>query len=145
VPPQRIVADVWGIGADARYAFSERCGVKGEIFYGQTLGTYGGAVFQTVNTATFEPIRAAGGWAEVYYYLIPDCLHTHVGYGIDDPLDRDLATGQMVRNETYFSNLIWDVTKHFRIAGELTYRRTAYSLVRNNDGVGFHTQVVWKF
>ncbi|MCI0682740.1 MAG: hypothetical protein L0Y71_11625 [Gemmataceae bacterium] len=145
VPPQPIVADVWGIGADARYAFSDRCGVQGEIFYGQTLGSYGGAVLQTVNATTFEPIRAAGGFAEVYYYLVPECLHTHLGYGIDDPADGDLAPGQILRNETYFVNLIWDVTNHFRIAGELTYRKTSFSLLRDNDGVGFHTQVMWKF
>jgi hypothetical protein len=72
-------------------------------------------------------------------------LHTHIGYGIDDPLDRDLAPGQPVRNETYFANLIWDVTKHFRIAGEVTYRKTAYTVVPNNDGIGFHTHVQWKF
>jgi hypothetical protein len=145
IPPQRVVADTWGIGADARYAFSDRCGVQGEVFYGQTLGTYGGAIFQNVNSATFEPIRAAGGFAEFYYYLVPECLHTHLGYGIDDPHDRDLDLGQVARNETYFINLIWDVTKHFRIAGELTYRKTAYSILGNNDGVGFHTQIAWKF
>jgi hypothetical protein len=144
-PAERIVDNIWGIGADARYALTDRCGIQGEVFYGQTLGNYGGAVFQNVNTKTFEPIRAAGGWIEFYYYLIPECLHTHLGYGIDDPVDRDVAPGQVVRNETYFVNLIWDVTKHFRVAGELAYRKTAYSFLGNTDGVGFQTQVVWKF
>jgi hypothetical protein len=90
-------------------------------------------------------VRDSGGWVEFYYYLCPEKLHTHIGYGIDDPLDRDLAPGQPVRNDTYFANLIWDVTKQFRIAGEVTYRQASYTLVPNNDGVGFHTQVQWRF
>ena len=112
---------------------------------GQALGTYGGGILQSVNAVTKTGVRDSGGWVEVYFYLCPEKLHTHIGYGIDDPLDRDLAPGQPVRNETYFANLIWDVTKHFRVAGEVTYRKTAYTVVPNNDGVGFQTQVQWKF
>ena len=112
---------------------------------GQALGTYGGGIFQSVNAVTKTGVRDSGGWVEVYFYLCPEKLHTHIGYGIDDPLDHDLAPGQPVRNETYFANLVWDVTKHFRIAGEVTYRKTSYTVVPNNDGIGFHTQVQWKF
>ena len=64
---------------------------------------------------------------------------------IDDPLDRDLAPGQAVRNVTYYANLIWEATKHFRIAWEVTYRKTSYLLLPNNDGIGYHMQVQWKF
>ena len=78
-------------------------------------------------------------------YLCPEKPHTHVGYGLDDPLDRDLAPGQPVRNDTYFANLIWDPSSHFRLAGEFTYRKTAYTLVPNNQGVGFQTQLQFKF
>jgi hypothetical protein len=98
-----------------------------------------------VNATTFHGIHATGGWVEVYYYLCPEKLHTHIGYGIDDPWDGDLAPGQPVRNETYFANLIWDPSKHFRFGVELTYHRTEYTLFRNNDGLGFQTQVQLKF
>jgi hypothetical protein len=141
----QVVADVWGLGADLRWAISDRCGFQGEVFVGQTLGTYLGGILQDTNSVTFHGIHSAGGWLEVYYYLCPETLHTHIGYGIDDPRDRDLALGQPVRNECYFANLIWDVSKHFRLACELTYRKTAYSLLRNNDGVGLQTQVQFKF
>src|SRR5262249_1757097 len=124
-----VVADVWGLGADLRWAVTLRFGFQAEAFVGQTLGSYTAGILQNVNALTFQAIRAAGGWVEVYYYLCPEKLHTHVGYGIDDPLDRDLAPGQPVRNETYFANLIWDVTKHLRLGAELTYRRTEYTLL----------------
>jgi hypothetical protein len=139
------VANVWGLGTDCRWAVTPRFGVQGELFVGQTLGTYMGGILQNVNTTTFAGIHDAGGWIELYYYICPEKLHTHVGYGIDDPLDRDLAPGQQVRNDTYFANLIWDVTKYFRVATEFTYRKTAYTVVPNNEGFGIQTQVQFKF
>src|SRR5262249_11075616 len=142
---RQVVADVWGLGTDCRWAVTPRFGVQGELFVGQTLGTYMGGILQNINTTTFAGIHAAGGWIELYYYICPEKLHTHVGYGIDDPLDRDLAPGQQVRNDTYFANLIWDLTKQLRMAGEFTYRNTAYPLVPNNEGFGFQTQVQFKF
>jgi hypothetical protein len=141
----RVVADVWGVGSDLRWALTPCFGFQGEVFTGQTLGTYTAGILQNVNALTFQGIHSTGGWAEVYYYIWPEKLHTHVGYGIDDPLDRDLAPGQPVRNETYFANLIWDPTKYLRFGGEFTYRRTEYTLFRNNDGVGFQTQMQFKF
>jgi hypothetical protein len=142
---RQVVADVWGLGADLRWAVTERFGVQGEVFVGQTLGTYMGGILQNINSATFAGLHSSGGWVELYYYLCPERLHAHVGYGLDDPLDRDLPPGQPVRNETYFANLIWDVTRYFRLAGEFTYRKTAYTILSNNDGVGFQAQVQLKF
>jgi hypothetical protein len=148
VPLTRVVADVWGLAADARWRINDRWGLAGEVFHGQALGTYGGGVFQNVNTATFAAVHATGGWAEFYYYLNP-CLHTHIGFGIDDPADSELFIAQIARNRTIFTNLIWDVNQSFRIAGELTFRETGYigpsALIPDNDGIGLHGQVQWKF
>lgn len=146
VPAQtQVVASVWGLGSDLRWAITHRFGVQGEVYVGQTLGTYGGGILQDINSVTFRGVHSAGGWCEVYYYLCPDKLHSHIGYGIDDPLDRDLAPGQRLRNDTYFGNLIWDVTQAFRVSGEVTYRKTSYAGLRNNDGAGFQMQAQWKF
>ncbi len=141
---QRVVADAWGVGADARWKVHEWFGFQAEVFHGQTLGTYLAGSLQTVNSVTLEGIRASGGWAEVYFYLTP-CVHLHLGYGIDDPLDRDLAFAQIVRNETCFGTLFWDVTEAFRIGVELSYRETTYRGLLDNDGVLLHTQFRWKF
>jgi hypothetical protein len=140
----RVVANTWGVAADARWKINERFGFQGEVFHGQTLGTYLGGSLQTVNAVTLEGIRASGGWLELYAYLTP-CVHLHVGYGIDDPLDRSVAIGQILRNETCFSTLYWDVTKDFRVGLELSYRETSYRGLRDNDGVLVHTQFQWKF
>jgi hypothetical protein len=142
---RQVVADVWGWGGDFRWAVTERFGVQGEFYTGQALGAYTAGILQNVNIATFKGVHTTGGWLELYYYICPEKLHTHVGYGIDDPLDRDLAPGQPIRNDTWFANLIWDPTKHFRMGFEATYRKTAYTVLPNNQGYGLETQLQFKF
>jgi hypothetical protein len=145
-PLTRVVDNVWGIALDLRWRINDRWGIAGELFHGQTLGTYGGAVFQNVNSATFEPVHATGGWGQVDYYFTP-CLHSHFGFGIDNPADSELFLAQISQNRTIFANLIWDLNQSFRIAGELTFRDTDYigPTALDNDGVGLHGQVQWKF
>jgi hypothetical protein len=138
---QQVVGDVWGVGTDMRWRITDRFGVAGELFAGQGLGTYNAGILQTFNAAGTRTVRASGGWGEVYYYICPEKLHTHIGYGIDDPLDRDLQGGGILRNQTYFANIIWDVTKYLRLGFETTYRQTAYPLSLNNEGATFQTVV----
>lgn len=140
----RVVADAFGVAGDFRWRINEWFGIAGEVYTGQAMGTYGAGVFQNVNSATFEPIHATGGWGEVYFYWTP-CLHTHIGYGIDDPRDDDLALGQIESNSTLFSNVIWDLSKSFRVAFEFTARRTDYVELLDNDGIGLQSQFQWKF
>jgi hypothetical protein len=141
----RVVANVWGLGTDLRWAITPRFGFQGEAFVGQSLGEYTANILQSTNAITFQGVHDSGGWVEAYYYICPDTLHVHAGYGIDDPLDGDLNPGSPVRNETYFTNLIWDPTKHIRVGVQANYRRTEYTLVRNNDGFGGQMQFQLKF
>jgi hypothetical protein len=142
--PTRVVADVWGVAGDLHWAITDWYGVRGEWFTGQTLGSYGGGVMQSVNTATLAGVHSFGLWGEGYVYLTP-CVHTHFGYAVDDPLDNDLTGGQIVRNETWFANVLWDVTSAWRLGLEITRRETHYRGVPDNDGVGIHGQAQWKF
>jgi hypothetical protein len=146
--PSRVVDDVWGLAFDCRWRINDRWGLAGEMFHGQSLGSYGGGAFQNVNSFTFEPVHVTGGWGQVDYYFTP-CLHSHFGAGVDNPANSELFVGQIAKNRTIFANLIWDVNSSFRIAGELTFRDTDYIgpavVAADNDGVGVHGQVQWKF
>jgi len=139
----QVVADVWGVGADFRWRINERFGVAGELFTGESLGTYNGGILQNLNTVTFTGMRSSGGWIESYVYWTP-CLHTHLGYGIDDPDDNDVAPGGRLKNETYFANVLWDLNPTFRIGLEFAWRETEYRVLPN-EGAGIHTQFQWAF
>lgn len=122
----------------------------GEVYTGKALGTYNGAILQTVNKDTLDGIHSSGGWGEVFAYLSPR-LHTHAGCGIDDPRDGDVAStpGSLgrVRNSTLYLNLLWDINRALRIGNEFTWMETNYRsvLLPDNEGAGFHTQFQWAF
>ena len=110
------------------------------MFAGQALGNYNGGILQTLDAVTWKPIHSMGGWIEGFVYLAPH-LHSHTGIGIDDPNDKDItaipnSTFGRTYNSTIWSNLIWDVTKAFRIAFEATYRKTEYKEPTNLPNKG---------
>ncbi len=143
--PVRIVDDVWGLGCDLQWAVMDRLGIKGELFIGQSLGEYNAGVLQNFNSDTFRPIRTRGGYGEIYYYMHPT-FHVHGGYGIDNPYASDLAEGQIVTNQTFFTTFIWDVSKTFQVGFEVDYRKTNYtSPLRDSNGLLFMTQFLWRF
>lgn len=138
------IADVWAYGFDAQVRLTDRLGVKGEFFDGQTIGTYNAAIVQNFN-ANREGIRASGGWGEVYFYWTP-CLHSHFGYSIDNPRDSDLTAGLASRNEFVFGNIFWDVTRSIEVGFEVSHWETAYMApLQDNDSMVYHTRVRIKF
>ena len=140
----QVVADVWGLGIDYFWKITDQIGVAGELFTGQGLGTYNAGVLQGINPNTGRAIEASGGWIEFFAYWSP-CLHSHYGFGVDNPNDNQIAPRGRTKNETYFANLIWDMNSTFRIGCELAYRDTDYLILNDNNGFGFHTQFQWTF
>ena len=150
--PRRVVSDVWGAAVDFRVNLAGGLfGFKGEAYTGQALGNYNGAILQSLDAVTWKAIRSTGGWVEGFVYLKPH-LHSHTGMFIDDVNDDDVTAipkslfGRTY-NSTIWSNVLWDVTKNYRIAFEATHRRTEYKEPTNlpNHGFGFHTQFAWTF
>lgn len=147
--PPRAEIDTWGLGADIEWRLSHVWGTRAEFFHGQGLGEYNAGIGQSFNPTDFREVRATGGYGEVYCYLT-DAVHTHVGYGVDDPRDGDLAATQIRRNETLFVNTIWDVSRSLQVSFEIDYRQTAYTefqpgAFRDADAVIFATRFLWQF
>ncbi|MCR9291613.1 MAG: hypothetical protein NXI32_02770, partial [bacterium] len=148
---QRFVTDVWGVGADFRWRLSDFLGVTAEVYSGQGLGTYNGGALQLVNPdEDFGGIRSTGGFGEVYTYWTPR-LHSHFGFGIDDPLDSTVAVTPRLLgrtlNSTGYANAIFDVTPSFRVAFEVARRETRFlsPAVPDNAGTFFQSQVAFTF
>jgi hypothetical protein len=150
-PPRRVVSDVWGVAVDTQGNLNGLVGFKGEAYTGQGLGQMTGGILQSLDAVTWKAIRSTGGWVEGFVYLKPN-LHSHTGMFIDDVNDDDV-TGipkslfGRTYNSAIWSNVLWDVTKNYRIAFEATHRRTEYKEPTNlpNHGFGFHTQFAWTF
>ena len=146
VPPADDVRiRTWSFNVDARIPFTSNFGVQGEFFTGQDLGTFFGGVAQGVNLTTRRGIRSTGGWAEVWYDLCPT-LHTHLGYGIDDPFNEDItAAAGRTYNSFLFTNLMVDVTKKMNLGFEVSYWSTEYLTYAPGDSVTFEFSGAYGF
>jgi hypothetical protein len=124
--PDEFNARTWSCNADLNMPITESVGVHGEFFTGENLGAFLGGILQGVNIATGEPIRTTGGWGEVWWDWAPQ-WQSNVGYTLDDPLNRDLtAASARIYNQAYYANVIYAVTKQFKLGFEVSQWTTLY-------------------
>jgi hypothetical protein len=143
--PLRVVQDIWALGSDLQLALTDRFGVFGEFFVGQTLADYNAGILQNFNSDDYRPIRTIGGYGEIYHYLTPK-LHMHCGYGIDDPYNEDLAAGQASSNQTIYNTLLYDLSRAVQFGFEVDYRKTTFAAPAiDAEGFLFMTQFIWRF
>ena len=140
-PADDEISRTWSFNVDVRVPITDRLGVQGEFFTGENLGAYLGGIVQGVNTVTAEPIRATGGWLELWYDWTP-LLHSHVGYSIDDPIDRDVTNGR-IYNDFVFANVSYNLTKDFLVGFEYTSWETLYD--QKTDGTSDRFALVAKY
>lgn len=134
-PLDDATARTWSVNADLRIPITDRFGFQGEFFTGENLGAYLGGIIQGINTTTTEPIRATGGWFELWYDWT-DRVHSHVGYGIDDPIDADVTDGR-IYNQFVFANVSRNLTDKFLVGFEYTSWRTLYDAKRPGESDRF--------
>jgi len=116
----------WSGNIDLRVPITDRFGVQGECYVGENLGAFLGGIGQGIDLTTLNTIRDAGGWFEVWYYWTP-CLHSHVGYSVDDPNDHDISTvGERTYNQFYYGNILYDATKNCLVGLEVSSWKTTY-------------------
>lgn len=132
LPPQNDVRfPTWSLNLDARLPLTERCGVQGELFTGANLSAFVGGIGQGVCPCLRVPIRSRGGWCDVWYDWTPR-LHSHVGFGLDDPIDRDSLIGRTY-NHFLFANLSYDVTDRLLTGLEVAWWKTLYHDTRGGQ------------
>lgn len=118
----------WSANADVRIPFNRYLGFQGEFFTGSNLSAFLGGIGQGVCPCVRIPIRSTGGWAEVWINW-NSRLHSHGGFGIDDPLDRDFLFGRSY-NQVIFGNLMCDVTDQLTIGFEVSLWKTLFRETR---------------
>jgi len=126
----------WSVCADARYAITDRLGIQGEFFTGENLSTFLGGITQGINPITRRTIQATGGWVDLWYDWTPR-LHSHVGYGNDNPLNADVPTSGRIFNSFLFGNVSFDVTKKLILGVEVSHWRTNYQDKAPGDSMIF--------
>jgi hypothetical protein len=146
-PVTGLARATWSLNADYRIPITQRFGVQGEFFMGQNLAAYLGGILQGIdvgtpaNPGTRDGIFSRGGWFDVWYDWTPR-LHSHAGYSIDDPLDRDVTVGRTY-NAFYWTNLCYDVTPKFLVGIEASSWRTLW--VNQPDGVSQRIEFAAKY
>ncbi|MEN6458185.1 MAG: hypothetical protein ABFC63_04590 [Thermoguttaceae bacterium] len=133
----------WSGNADIRVPLTDRLGVQGELYVGENLDSFFGGIGQGLDYTSYNTIRDAGGWFEVWYLWTPK-LHSHIGYSVDNPNDHDLHTvGERSYNQFYYGNLIYDFSKTILVGLEVSSWNTLY--VGQLPGDAVRTELVLKY
>ncbi len=113
------------VAFDARVAVGPHLTLLGEAFDGEALGALGGAVSQNLGRL-HVPVGTRGGWLQAD--VRPDAAWEFgAGFGIDDPVDGDLAAGGRERNVTWAGHLIWRPGGGVLLGAEFRRIETAYA------------------
>jgi hypothetical protein len=114
----------WSFNIDLKAPINECNGIQGEFYTGANLSAFFGGIGQGVCSCMRVPIRDTGGWIEYWHDWNPR-LHSHVGFSVDDPNNRDSLVGRTY-NSFVFTNLMYDITKKFSTGFEVSYWQTSY-------------------
>lgn len=125
---------VMGICGEYAFRLGKKIGIQGEVYAGQALGNYMGAVLQTTKGNRDEEVRSSGFWSEAAIYWKKN-WQSRIGYGQDVCKREDLKGLGIEKNSTWYGNLIWDINSVFSTGIELTYKSTQYVGLRNNQGM----------
>lgn len=119
--------------------------ISGEVFTGENIGQYAGAVGQGINRTALNSIGAKGGW--IAATITPDKKWTYnVGYGIDMVDEEDLsAAGDITKNMTFFGNAIYAVNKNTDIGLEIAYHKTDFRALDSGDNLRAQMMFKYKF
>ena len=129
LPPQDDARfKTWSFNVDLHVPLSDRFGIQGEYFTGANLSNFLGGIGQGVCPCLRVPIRSTGGWFEVWYDKTAR-QHFHLGYGVDDPNNKDSLFGRS-SNQFIFANFVFDVTQQFVTGLEVSLWRTQYRETR---------------
>ncbi|MFH0811061.1 MAG: hypothetical protein V2A77_11445 [Pseudomonadota bacterium] len=128
--------------------------LKGEGFYGETLGNYFAGIGQSFNPDSMRGIHSWGGWGQLGW-VASDKLRFHAGATIDNPRNGDLIrdsesanrfTANRSLNRSFYGNFMYNLTPAVTVGYEISHWLTQYS-DGNGNGTDLRHQVsaMYKF
>jgi hypothetical protein len=96
-----------------------------EYFSGKNLGPYLGGIVQEVNLAKNEEIKAKGFFVNAVIAASKK-VQFSFGYGMDDPDDNTLSTGNRSKNTCIFGNFTVALSPSLKIGLEISNWQTDY-------------------
>ncbi len=136
--------ETWSVIGSMILPVHAKVALQGTIWQGKNLDTYYGGVGQGINKTLRKEIGASGG----YIQLITDLtekLNWNLSYGIDDPDDKDLNTGNRSKNQMIFSSIYYKITSAVTAAFEYSYMTTDYMNQANAANNRFQGAMIYKF
>lgn len=97
-------------------------GFSGEVFTGSNLGSYFGGI---LNSNRIDGLACKGGWASAWFKPHKKVKLTG-GYGVDDPDDADLNSGNRSKNQAIFGNLKYTLVPQVTLGVEVSQWDTEY-------------------
>ncbi len=137
-------ATTWSGNVDLYLPLGHTVVFKAEIFRGADVETFLGGIGQGINMTTFRPIATTGGWVTLGFGPF-DKWRFHIGGAIDDPNDDDLNAGDRTLNESYYSNVIYQINEAITVGFEVTRWHTGYKLKLPGDAWRFQTSFIYRF
>lgn len=134
----------WAYGLDLAVPLNSKLSLKGEFFSGSNLDAFLAGIGQGINTTTEKGIDTIGGWAQLSYKA--SAKHSfNLGYGIDNPSNEDLNSGNRSKNEVIFMNLIYDLYKGVQLGFEYSHFQTEYINASKGTNDRVTTSLIYKF
>lgn len=134
----------YSLGTDVLAPLSARLTFAGEVFWGENLDAVAGGIDQGINAELGRGIRAVGGWGEGRVAVNP-ALSLAVGYGVDDPYNRDLSVNGRSRNQVAYAASRFSLGGGVLLGVEYAYWRTEYKGIAGADLNRFHGYLQYDF
>ena len=125
--PARVFSLDWFVNPHRRIEFT------GTVFQGRNLAKLGaggvrqGFLVRRISPTQVEilPVRTRGGWTQLSFLATPR-LTFNLQAGQDDPDNRDLAPGGIVKNLAFGANAFYRIAPNVVVGGEVSQVRTQY-------------------
>jgi hypothetical protein len=131
----------WAVSGHFTVTLPKGANLSAEIFRGSNLATYYGGI---LNTSRVKGLAANGGWVSAGIKLRPKLTMT-TGFALDNPSDRDLASGDRSYNQVLFGNLRYALVPTMTLGLEVSKWQTSYVLSEAADAVRVEASAILAF